>query len=139
MAEKLSFRGAGLVGFLIVAFSTAVTIALITLVERQAPPASIRPAEQLVIQPVEQEARPTGIGGGPGGRLVIQPVESEVRKTADVLRVEWLGAWPAGLAPDTSCVDPGFYRGGPPPVQLYDKSKELGFREDGVVVWRACP
>ena len=115
MAEKSSFRGIGLGNVLMtVAFSIVVTIALLYRRERLGPPASIRPAEH----------------------LIIQPIELEVRRTADVLRVEWSGVWPSGMAPDTNCIDPGFYQGGPPPVQLYDKHKELGFREDGVVVWR---
>lgn len=66
MAETSSFRGISLGSVLMtVAFSIAVTIALLNRREQQAPPASIRPAE----------------------RFIIQPIDLEVRRTADVLRV----------------------------------------------------
>lgn len=114
MAESSSLRGIGPAAILGVMVVLLFTELRAQRRERLGPPASIRPAEH----------------------LIIQPIELEVRRTADVLRVEWTGAWPSGLAPDTNCIDPGFYQNGPPPVQLYDKHKELGFREDGVVVWR---
>lgn len=48
--------------------------------------------------------------------------------------VEWKG-WPLYGGP-YSGVDPGFYGDDPPPTTLVDKVIEIGFRSDGVVVWR---
>lgn len=69
--------------------------------------------------------------------VVVQPIGVEPEPPASELAVEWTGAWPVGVGPDTNCVDPGFYgEAGPPPVMLFDRQRELGFREDGTVVWR---
>jgi len=49
----------------------------------------------------------------------------------------WTGMYPSGEVEDTRCPDPGFYgKNGPPTVTGSIKAMELGFRADGVVVWR---
>jgi len=50
------------------------------------------------------------------------------------LPVDWSG-WPV-VAREYSGIDPGIYPEGPPPEGYVITSREIGFREDGVVVWR---
>jgi len=50
------------------------------------------------------------------------------------LKVEWVGA-PVFARP-YSGGDSGIYGKNPPPTILDDRTIEIGFREDGVVVWR---
>ncbi len=48
--------------------------------------------------------------------------------------VEWLG-FPSFGKPYQG-IDPGFYRGKPPPSMFVDETVEIGLRPDGVLIWR---
>lgn len=86
---------------------------------------------------MSKQTTPRRVAGTVGGGVAVLSIALLAGCSSPRVTTEWSGLWPSGLMDDKNCIDPGFYgKSGPPPVTMFDRSKELGFRSDGTVVWR---